>query len=254
MKQDHRPWDKKVFGAGANTDSEPQGVANTQGAYRDAQNMRLVDNDGANGSLVKIKGESIRFGAPLPEADSYWCIGEAMVNGNEFAIWASELESLPSVITINGIPMVVTTLLPYRWDRPLQLDVAADCYGGLVFDAKSRSIPIHWDVADIIRAHNAGETTYTTGFNLATVQVNPTRPVNRPMFRGLQFVGNGGGVPGGQRFYRIQYVNSNGDRTPPGPPLGPVFVPFFRGQQWQGIGHRPLPHADVAGAAPLQAV
>lgn len=252
MKQDHRPWDKKVFSAGANTDAEPQSVANTQGMYRDAQNMRLMDNNGSNGSLVKIKGESIRFGAPLPEADSYWCIGEAMVNGNEFAIWASEIESLPSVITINGIPMVVTTLLPYRWDRPLQLDVAADCYGGLVFDARSGSIPIHWDVADIIRAHNAGETTYTTGFNLATVQVNPTRPVNRPMFRGLQFVGNGGGVPGGQRFYRIRYVNSNGDRTPLGPPLGPVFVPFFRGQQWQGIGHRPMPHADVAGAAPLQ--
>src|SRR5690606_22561980 len=92
---------------------------------------------------------------------------------------------------------------------------------------------------------------YFEDLDITAHQVNPTRPVNRPLFTGLQKLGPGAGVRAGKRIYYLRYVNNNGDRTPDGPPLDAVYVPYYKDDGWQS-SVRPFPHADLAGPTPLQ--
>lgn len=252
MKQFHFPWFNKLFNRGANTDAEAQAVGANDGTYRDARNMRTTDQAGNNGSLTKIGGERVVHPADRPGADTYHCIGSIQVKGHKVEFWASDQPNLYTpLMRIDGVTMVQSDQLPYVHGKKLQLHKAEDCGGGMVFDARSGSIPLQWDIGDIIRAFNAGEQTYFGGLDISAYQANPTRPVNRPVFRGLAIVGAGAGLKGGQIWYTSRLVNSNGDRTPEGPPLGPVMIPSFSGTGWDNSG-RPWPVADVAGMAPTE--
>jgi hypothetical protein len=148
MKQDHSPWDEKNFQAGANTDLDGTSVARMPGAYRDARNMRVADNKGNNGSLIKIGGEVVSVAADRPGADTYVCIGAIEVKGRAVTFWAStHPDDYPPIIQIGGITMVMSFQLPYKWNKKLQLSKSEDCKGGLVFDARSGGIPLQWDIA-----------------------------------------------------------------------------------------------------------
>ena len=247
MKQDHRPWDEKTFQAGANTDADGAIVGRTPGQYRDARNLRLADNSGDNGSLHKIGGERVAFSPDQPGAESYRCVGAIEVKGHQFTIWASILPQYPPLITIDGITMVMSFDLPYVATKKLQLHKSEDCQGGRVFDARSGAVPLHWDVQNIIDAHAQDLQTYFADFDLTTVQVNPTRPVNRPVFTGFKDLGGGAGVDSGQIWYVMRYVNATGDHTPDGPILGPVMVPTR--DKWEESAQ--VPSAGVVGAGPL---
>jgi hypothetical protein len=249
MQQDHRPWDEKSFQAGANTDADGVSVANTPGMYRDARNMRIADNAGNNGALKKIGGETLLYNSDVPGADSYVCIGAIHVKGHKVEFWASNSSLYPPLIRIDGTIMVMSDQLPYHFSRKLQLHKSEDCAGGKVFDARSGTIPLHWDIQHIIDAFNAGEQTYFGGFDLSSVQVNPTRPVNRPVFRGFTSVGNGAGLAGGQIWYATRLVNATGDRTPDGPLNGPVMVPFTTGGNEESVT---VPSASISGAGLLE--
>lgn len=254
MKQEHFPWDRKVFRNGVNTDAEQRDIASADGIITDAQNTRTNNDAGDNGSRSKIKGETAIYGdLGLPGGQTYWNVGRIDVAGGLFEAWASDQPALyDPIIRYKGIIIAQSSGIPYKWDQPLVFDKSEDCDGGMVFDARSKAVPIHWPVKDMVDAQVAGLQTYFSGFNPSLVQVNPTRPVNRPVFLGLVDVGAGNGLSGGQVWYYFRLVNNTGDRTPDGPPVGPVFVPFHRGEGWFNINHRPWPSADTAGINPGQ--
>lgn len=254
MKQDHSPWDEKTFHAGANTDMDGAVVGRAPGVYRDASNMRGADNSGNNTSLVKIGGEVEVVQPDQPGASTYICIGAIEVKERRVTFWASIQPSVyPPLIQVNGVTMAMSSTLPYVAGRKLQLHKMEDCEGGMVFDANSGGIPLHWDIGKMMAAHAAGEATYFSGMDLSAYQVNPTRPVNRPVFTGFQPIGGGAGLRGGQYWYRIRYVNLNGDRTPDGPELGPVMVPFHKDYDFASGGGSALwPGCDLTGVSALE--
>lgn len=249
MKQDHSPWDEKTFHAGANTDVEGIAVARAAGTYRDASNMRCADNLGNNTSLVKIGGE-VKLEPTVhedPGGPTYVCIGSISVKGRKVAFWASTQPGLyPPIVKVDGITVARSPLIPYTWDKKLQLHKMEDCEGGMVFDARSGGVPIHWNIGLLLSAYDAGMQTYFTDFDLSMVSVNMSRPVNRPVFNGFIPVGAGAGVASGQYWYWIHYVNLNGDRTPDGPPLGPVMVPWHGDHDTNEISPA-MPSAHISG-------
>lgn len=253
MKQIHtgtenNGWDRKKFQGGANTDADAQDVARSRGTYLNAHNFRIADHDGGNGALTKVGGEVLFEGAGQPGAETYRCIGSISVSGRRFTAWASTAPGLfPPIIKVDGLTVAMSPDIPYVWDKKLQLDCAEDCEGGIVFDARSGDVPIHWPIKAMLDGLAAGELTYFDLFDVSIVQASPTRPLNRPRFRGFQTVGAGAGVVGGQRIYRVRYVNENGDRTPNGPPLGPVMVPFVMNSGGQTPIAPSFPAAGFAG-------
>lgn len=247
MKQDHRPWKLHTFNNGANTDADGAVVANAEGTYRDAQNMRPVDDAGGNGKLNKVGGEQVKYPANVRGASNYVCIGTISVAGHMVEFWASNDASYPPLIRIDGIVMAMSAAIPYSHDKPLQLHKSEDCEGGMVFDARSGAIPIHWDIGHIISEYNTGNQTYFSDFDPETVYVNPTRPVSRPRFKGLEDVGQGSGIEPGVYAYSLRFVNGDGDRTPEGPFLENVVVPWLDIDAWD------IPSAGVVGAEPGQA-
>lgn len=248
MKQDHRPWTLKDFKSGANTDADGAAIANADGVYRDARNMRLVDNAGNNGTLTKIGGEvPLYLPGANPGASTYHCIGSILVKGRTVEFWASEQPTIYApLIRIDGVVMVQNAALPYVWNKDLQLHKMEDCEGGRVFDARSGGIPLHWDLGDIMAEYAAGNQTYFSGLDISAYQVNPLRPVNRPVFLGLDDIGAGSGMYPGQYIYSIRYVNANGDNTPEGPLLECVMVPLL--DTWENN----LPETGVVGANAAQ--
>lgn len=252
MKQDHRPWDMHTSKGGANTDAEAEDVARSHSRYINAQNMRLASQKGNDGDADKIAGEIIIHGPDGPGASTCVCIGAHQVKQWKVTIWASTTpDIIPPFIQVDGVTMVQHPSLPYVYDKKLQLHSAWQCGGGLLFDARSGGIPLHWDIGDIVRAFNANEQTYFSALNIAAYQVNPTRQVNRPVFKGLTVVGGGSGVKPGRIFYTTRYVNENGDRTPQSPPVGPVDVPVTNTVGGGGVTPA-MPSAGIAGANPGQ--
>lgn len=250
MKQDHRPWDMHTSQGGANTDAEAENVARTPGKYINGKNMRLSANEGSDGDADKIGGETIFHGPNVPGGNTYRCIGAIKVKQWKVKFWAStQPQTFAPCITVDGIVMVHNAVLPYVWNKKLQLHSSWECGGGTVFDARSESIPLHWDIGDIVRAYNAvpQEQTYFSGLNLGAYQVNPTRQVNRPLFKGFVPVGGGGGVLPGQIWYSTRYVNDNGDRTPLSPPVGPVEVPLASTTAGLPNGVPAMPTSGIAG-------
>ncbi len=248
MKQDHRPWTDKTFSGGANTDADGAVVANNEGTYRDARNMRLVDDAGGNGTLVKIGGETVIHPPTVHGASTYRCIGAIDVKGRKVEFWASsQPASYAPLVRIDGVVTAQSDKIPYVYSHVLQLDKSEDCEGGLVFDANSDAIPLHWDIGHMLDELAAGAQTYFSGFDVTALQATPTRPVNRPVFLGLVDAGAGGGIFPGQYAYCLRYVNLTGDRTPDGPFLEHVDVPWMNG------GAPSIPSAGVVGATPAQA-
>ena len=254
MNQLHDGWDEKTFGAGANSDTDPHIVGRTPGAYTDAQNMHIGDNTGGGGAMKKMHGETLVHGADQPGGDTYRCVGSISVSGRKFEVWAStDPTQYDPLIRIDGVTVAKSPSIPYRWDKILQLRASEDCDGGIVFDARSEATPLHWPVKNMLDAYNAGTGLFFGGFDIAAYQVNPTRPINRPVFLELLDVGANAGVLPGQRHYYIVMVNAAGDRTPDGPPVGPVNVPYT--ENTGGVPQTPAwPQAGIAGANPVESV
>lgn len=223
------PWDPRSYHGGANTDVDPKALAlSNSGEYRDASDMRRAGVSAEDAALVRIDGERIRYPASEDGADTYVCIGAVEVLGKAFTIWASnDPAQFPPFIQIDGITVVKSGQLPYLFNLKLQLAVSEDCEGGFVFDARSGTIPLVWDVRDILAAFDSNSDRYFGGFILEQHQVNQAAPVARPLFRGFEQVPSGGGMIPGQVFYAQRYADDNGNVTAIGPELGGIYVPVF---------------------------
>ena len=181
MKQTHDAWDNHSFQSGANSDADGEFVGRMPGTYRDAENMRVIGNEGGDGGLEKIRGPENIINPDRPGASTYTCIGAIFVKGHRVTFWASNQPQLYApIIQVDGVTMAQSDQMPYVWDKKLQLHAAWECGGGTVFDARSGSTPLHWDIGDMIRAFQAGEQTYFSGIDFSFHQVNHTRPLNRP--------------------------------------------------------------------------
>lgn len=246
MKQQHHPWDNKTVQRGANTDIEPEHVARMDGTYVDAQNMRLSSQNGADGALSKIGGEVIKWTINEVGAGGYECIGRERVKSTIVAFWAHpDADTYPPIVTIDGVVMVQSFLLPYTTSTFLQLAHTEDCEYGLVFDARSNGIPLFFDIEAIVDAYNNGEDTYFEGLDITQLQVNLATPVDRPRFYELVNVGTGGGLPPGNYHYAVRYANEDGDVTSVGPEVGPIYVPIYT----NGVNAPSFPSAGLQGAS-----
>ena len=231
LRQEHHPWSVKLFSKGANTDMDADLFGKQgEGMYRDARNFRPTSIVGATGVLEKIGGETLIYPPTDPNASSYTCMGSCEVQGRNFSIWVAP--NLPTIITIDGVVMVQSEDIPYDILHPMQLAVNRDCRSGLVCPLDYNSVPLIWDVADIMANYQGGTGVYFDPlFNPNLYYINTTAPLDQPVHIGLRDVGVGGGLPVGQYSYSIRYVNDAGDRTNWGPETPLISVPRFQDAQ-----------------------
>lgn len=212
LKTLHFKWLTSLFHKGANTDIDAERVANTEGLYRDAQNMRPVSVDGNSGSLEKIKGERLAYEADRPDPDNYRCIGACEAGGHQVTFWASTaVPPNDPLVKIDGTTHAMHQDIPYVANKPLQIAVRNDCGGGVVYTADDNGPLLFWDLAKMIQALDDGEETFFADFNIELVTVGLTAPANFPVHIGNEYLGVG--MPVGQYCYAIRYVDVFGNRT-----------------------------------------
>jgi len=222
LREELGRWIKKLFSKGANTDIEKDFLP--EGEYVNAQNMRTSSVTGAAASLEAIGGEELLYPA-IPEDVSQVCIGAAHVFGHLVTFWAPRTET-PNPdrrIEIDGVTMVRSPLIPYQWDRPLQIAVVEGDKGGVLYPVDGNSEPLRWDIGAIIAANASGSTEYTTSFSSDNVSVALTVPVEWPEHVGNPIIGVG--APVGQYLFYLRWRTPSGDVSNSGPESPLIAVP-----------------------------
>lgn len=240
---EHGQEDIKTFFSGANTDKEKEFLGGVnEGEYIDGRNQVPVSVNGNMGASVKIDGETVVY----PNANlsaNYICLGSHDVNGRKVEYWASTVGGENPAIRIDGDVMVQSANLTFDVKFPLQFDKNESCQEGEVFLTDNNSVPLIFDLKDIIDNFTAGSAKYFSQFNISQYQINLSTPLDIPVFLDLVNVGGGGGLPVGEYAYSIRYVNLAGDRTNWGnmTPLIPVF-------QSTGTGSTQYPYVKTVGS------
>lgn len=226
LKQEHWKWFTNLLFRGANTDVEPE--FKQDGSYRDAHMMRPSSVDGTSGSMNKVRGE-VEFRPSSQDeeavASQYVCIGAVVISGRHVSFWASTNTDLPVIIKINGVTMVRSMLIPYRWDRELRFGPVDRCPNGILFPVDGESDMLFWDISAIEDAYNEGSLAFFEEFTIESVLVIPPFQVEWPRFRGL--LNAGSGLPTGTVQYYIRGVLSSGDRTNAGPMSPQISIPAY---------------------------
>jgi hypothetical protein len=230
MNTQGHPWEEeRSFGRGANTDAEGERVANMPGKYYDAQNMRITPINGDVGDASKIGGETLEWAANVPGANTYRCLskyGQWNIAGHAVATWAStDPGNYPPMLTIDGVPMVMSDGLEWIASKPHQVRRAEDCEDGVITIVDGYSVPLVFSIKQIIDAYNNGEQTFFSEFNIDTYSVNLHAPVERPRAYQLVDIGAGGGIPPGQVAYALRFVDTDGNATNWGPPTPLIPIP-----------------------------
>jgi len=212
------PWLRKFFNKGANTDVYPALLE--PGTYIDAQNMRPRSIDGQTGAMEDAKGEELLWGTQPPNPN-YVLIGSDTVNGRVVEFWCSTIGEDP-IVRVDGVVTAQSPLIPYRFDKPLQIAVAERCAGGLLYPADHNSPPLRWDVQDMLDSLAAGTGKYFGSYN---PEENSAQTLFAPDWP--RHIGNprvGAGLSPGQRIYYLRAVYPGGDLTNPGPESNPISI------------------------------
>jgi hypothetical protein len=223
MKQENHAKDIKNNGKGAIYDIEKEisGIEN-EGTYLDAHNGRVSSDAGNKRSWEKIKGEEEVFPSTV-ESASYFCIGTASVSGRIIEFWTSGVNGEHPIIRIDGVVVGNSENMPWVGTKLLQIDKNESCDKGEVFITDNNTPPMIFSIADLLNPE-LGPDTYFDEFNPDLYTVNLQAPLDIPVFKGLETVGGGGGLPVGSYQYSIRYVNKEGDRTNWGPNTNPIPV------------------------------
>jgi hypothetical protein len=240
---EHGKEDIKTFFSGANTDKEKEFLGGVnEGEYIDGRNQVPVSVNGSMGSSVKIDGETVLYPNTNLSAN-YICLGSHEVNGRKVEYWASTVGGENPAIRIDGDVMVQSANLTFDVKYPLQFDKNESCQEGEVFLTDNNSIPLIFDLKDIIDNFTGATQKYFSQFNISQYQINLSTPLDIPVFIDLVSAGGGGGLPVGEYAYSIRYVNAAGDRTNWGnmTPLIPVF-------QSAGTGSTQYPYVKTVGS------
>jgi len=219
------PWLKRFFTKGIIKDLVKDNLP--EGYYTGASNMRPVTMTGDTGAIQAIAGEQILY--PQSPGPLYVCIGTASINGHVVEFWASQQAGQPVIIRIDGIVMVSSALIPYVFNRPLQIAVVEHCASkGVLFPADHKSPPLYWDIGKIIDAFNSGSQEFFGNFTVDSVLVALSAHAHFFVFMGdgIVDVGPGGGLPVGNYSYAPRYRTVQGDVTNWGPETTYIPVPF----------------------------
>lgn len=210
MKQEHGPIGVRLNNLGANTSNEKIFVGATEkGYYVDSNNGRLKSLDGNDGSWEKIKGEE--FSYEFLKAGDWCCIGSVDVNGKKVSVWVEAVGAGDPFIAIDSQIVCQSPNLPLLKAFPLQMDKNEGCGEGEFFLTDDNTTPLIFSVEDLLA--NIATQKYFAGFNYDSYTINLDKPLDIPVFLGLENVGGGGGLPVGVYQYAIAYVTKSGDRT-----------------------------------------
>lgn len=234
MKQQHHPYDVRLFTKRANRDLEKELLQLAEGEYIDACNFRTDSMDGNSGVAKKISGEVLLYpnidnrcidGTGAPLSATYECIGREAINGHIVEFWADSLAVDPSLIRIDGKIVLMSADFPILTAFPLQTEKNESCIGGEVFITDFNTPPMLFNIADLMA--NSGmiddeecTTKYFADFNLAQFQLILSSPVDHPAFikntsssSGINKVFGTGGLSVGYYTYQLSLVTTDGDRT-----------------------------------------
>lgn len=247
MKQQHHPYDIKLFSKGANYDINKEFLSGDQGSYIDACNFRPSDMSGDNSAAKKIKGETLFYSAddslpPCADAigavdmtSDHICIGALEVNNKIIEFWAYEpkfdgdvidSQFKYPVIKINGVIVAQSEKIPFTYNNVLQLDKNEACVGGEVYVTDNVYPPMFFNVEDM--ENNAGindisdcTTKYFASFDPELYKISISTTINAPRFleylttnAGSYDASNAGnGLDVGTYAYAVRFVDSEGNRT-----------------------------------------
>lgn len=241
----HFPWLRRLLNKGVNTDILPELMPD--GTAREAINVRPGSITGNAGGAEAIKGEVIEYPVPTgQDPEGYVLIGSCTCNNQLVEFWASSLyDSDPvlyaPIVRVDGVVVAKSKNIPYVWNRPLQIAVADDFFGtsisanedangvvrgrGVVYPADHNSIPLYWDIKQLVDFANSGNLgyfgdNYQVGINSVGLFNTPEFPVHSQNYL------SGEGLPAGQYQYALRYVTPQGDKTNIGPYTPLITVPL----------------------------
>jgi hypothetical protein len=238
----HFPWLRRLLNRGVNTDVLPELMPD--GTAREAINVRPGSITGNAGGAEAVKGE-VSVYAP-PAGQGYVLIGSASCNNKLVEFWASEdfdfaTSTNVPIVRIDGAVVAQSRNIPYVYNRPLQIAVTDDLFGtsiaenedadgvvagrGIVYPADHYSLPLYWNVSDLIGLSTAGDQSYfgdnySTDINSVNLLTIPEFPVH------TRNVNVGIGLRCGQYSYSLRWVTAQGDRTNLGPETPLITVPI----------------------------
>lgn len=227
--QDH-PWNTRTYGLGVNRDTDGELISPEEASALDSFNMI-----GDDGRRDKIKGEEITFpnidnrcigGTGLPVSGDLFCIGSRIVNRKLFEVVCDKNEVEPTFIRIDGKIVAMSPLLPFVWNKPLQMDINDSCVGGEVFLTDFSAPPFIFSVKDLLENSGIGsdECTqkYFEEFDPSEHYLQIQGSLNRPEFLELTseedasiiFQTQGtNGLQEGMYTYSVQYESESGERS-----------------------------------------
>ena len=240
----HFPWLRRLLNRGVNTDILPELMPD--GTAREAINVRPGSITGNAGGAEAIKGEIVQYLVPAgQDPTGYVLIGSCTCNNQLVEFWASEsfdgTETYAPIVRVDGVVVAKSKNIPYVWNRPLQIAVADDFFGtsisanedangvvrgrGVVYPADHNSIPLYWDISQLVDFANSGNLgyfgdNYQVGINSVGLFNTPEFPVHSQNYL------SGEGLPAGQYQYALRYVTPQGDKTNIGPYTPLITVPL----------------------------
>ena len=197
------------------------------GLHRDAQNMRMGSVDGNSGSLESIGGQEVIYPPSQSEEPldtNYVCIGMIMAGKDLFSVHASPVQGYYPIIKINGVAMASSGVIPYTYDRPLQLRVLDRKQGPIVHPVDGNAPALFWDVEAIKAAYASGLQFYFEELNIQSISVVPPGPTEWPEHTDNPKIGAGVGAKPGQYAFWLRYYDRDGNRSNFGPPTPLISV------------------------------
>ena len=222
----------KSFAKGAKPDYSEHLLGSKEDAYYDALNMRPTNNS-AIGRIEKIGGDIQIYdysldnifqsvhGSPVPDINSYHCIGAIGSTTHIVGFFASDNPSVDGsnlnypLVTVDDKVMVYSDKLlkVFFYDKPLHVAVDDLLVDGIVLTTNEYMVPMFWELKDIIERYNANDGTYFEHFNINEYIPNFNTYLDYPKFVQLEELSVPSGLKWGLYSYSIRYVTNAGDRT-----------------------------------------
>jgi len=223
LREEIGQWFRRLFTGGATPDVETE--LRAENAYEWAKDMRLSSVTGNSGSMEKIGGQEVLYPPSQSEEpldDDYTCIGMVMAGKDLFSVHASPVQGYYPIIKINGVAMASSEVIPYTYDRPLQLRVLDRKQGPIVYPADGNAPALFWDVEAIKAAYASGLQFYFEELNIQSISVVPPGPTEWPEHTDNPNIGVG--AKPGQYAFWLRYYDRDGNRSNFGPPTPLISV------------------------------
>lgn len=243
-------WVRRLMGKGVNRDIRPELVED--GVAADGVNIRPSSITGNDGGIEAIMGERLIYGTTTPAPNSYTLIGSASASGYLVEFWASDLFNSgtganPPIIRVDGVIVASSPLIPYTYNRPLQVAVVEKPGSGVIYPADHQSPPLQWDIAAMLTALADGEQTYFSGYTTDVNQVVLSAYPEFPKHIANIDAGTGSGLPAGQYSYLLRYESISGDKTNLGPESPLISVALVHDFTWNNTS---IPGSRTTGGRP----